>query len=137
MRTVPIPDALDHGAWSVTEHSPRSKLVAEICERLVEWSEIENRVIVRHWIVRLATMCCDPESVEAPWLYMRISTGDFGELTRSFAERGAKHQRTKQGEQQETERALLVINRHFPELEKAITGLMNHCARDPVSHKQP
>ena len=137
MRTVPIPDSLDHGAFYGTEHSERSKLVAEICERLIEWSEMENREIVRHWIVRLATMCVDPESVEAPWLYMRISTGDLGELTRSFASRGATHNRTKQGEQQETERALAVIARHFPPLAKAISELMNHCARDPVSHKQP
>jgi hypothetical protein len=57
------------------------------------------------------------------WLYLRLSTGDLGQITTSFTELGRKRNRTKQAEQQETERALAVIARHFPELAGAINDL--------------
>ena len=68
-------------------------------------------------------MAGDPESTEAVWLYLRLSTGDLAELTTSFSELGKKRNRTKQAEQQETERAMLVVARHFPELKEALLQL--------------
>jgi hypothetical protein len=65
----------------------------------------------------------DPESTEALWLYLRLSTGDLSQVTTSFSELGKKRRRSKQAEQQETERALKVITRHFPELAGAINEL--------------
>ena len=77
------------------------------------------------WLSRLGTIAGDPESSEALWLYLRLSTGDLGQLTKTFTELGGKHNRTKQAEAQETERALRVIQRHFPEVADAIEQLLH------------
>jgi len=107
---VPLQPNLTTNPWAQLERPKRAELVGEIAERLIEWRE-------------LGRMGADPESTEAIWLYLRLSTGDLGQLTRSFTELGKKHNRTKQAEQQETERALGVIARHFPELAGAINDL--------------
>jgi hypothetical protein len=81
---------------------------------------------VKLWIMSLATIASDDESTEAVWLYLRISTGDLGELTASYSELGKKRNRTKQAQQQETERAMRVIARHKPQLAKHLGELLRH-----------
>ena len=123
MNFVPLTPNLATHPWQELERPKRAELVGEIAERLIEWSELEGRPRVHRWISQVARMGGDPESTEAMWLYLRLSTGDLGELTSSFTELGKKRSRTKQAEQQETERAMAVIARHFPELEKALNDL--------------
>ena len=123
MNFVPLTPNLTTHPWHELERPKRAELVGEIAERLIEWSELEGRPRVHRWISQVARMGGDPESTEAMWLYLRLSTGDLGELTSSFTELGKKRSRTKQAEQQETERAMAVIARHFPELEKALNDL--------------
>jgi hypothetical protein len=120
---VPLTPNLTTNPWAEFERPERAKVVGEICERLIEWSELEGRRKVHRWINQVGVMGCDPESTEAMWLYLRLSTGDVGQITTSFTELGRKRNRTKQAEQQETERALAVIARHFPELAGAINDL--------------
>lgn len=123
MNFVPLQPNLTTNPWADMERPKRAELVGEISERLVEWSEVEGRRRVHRWITQVARMGGDPESTEAMWLYLRLSTGDLGQITTSFTELGRKRNRTKQAEQQETERALAVIARHFPELAGAINDL--------------
>lgn len=123
MNFVPLQPNLTTNPWAQLERPKRAELVGEIAERLIEWRELETPERVHRWIYNLGRMGADPESTEAIWLYLRLSTGDLGQLTRSFTELGKKHNRTKQAEQQETERALGVIARHFPELAGAINDL--------------
>lgn len=126
MKTQPLSAHIQTSAYEGQERSLRSQLVGEICERLIEWSEVENREKVKLWIMSLATIASDDESTEAVWLYLRISTGDLGQLTASYSELGRQRNRTKQAQQQETERAMRVIAKHKPQLAKHLAELLRH-----------
>lgn len=73
----------------------------------------------------LGAIASDPDSNEALWLYVRISTGDLGQLTASYSELGRQRNRTKQAQQQETERAMRVIAKHKPQLAKHMSELLS------------
>jgi len=128
VKTIPLYAGISQGIETSPERTPRSALVAEIAERLCEWRDMDGPRKVHSWLSRLATIGGDPESSEALWLYLRISTGDMSQLSASFTELGAQHHRTKQAEQQETERALRVIQRHFPEVARELKQLTQHFA---------
>ena len=135
MKTQPLSPAISEGAYCTPERSERAGIVGEICERLQEWSELDSRSRVHSWLCRLATLGGDAESTEALWMYLRISTGDLSQVSASFSELGATHHRSKQAEQQETERALRVIQRHFPELAHELQELTRHFASDSQKTK--
>lgn len=123
MKTVQLNDNIVENPWGEVQRSKRAELMAEIAERLIEWKELESPERVHSWLTRVATLGGDPESSGAVWYYLRIATGDLGQLTASFSELGASRHCTKQAEQQETERAMRVIGRHFPEVAKALSEL--------------
>lgn len=128
MKTFPLSPSVSADGRGVSDRSERAAIMGEICERLVEWSEMRSRREVHSWLCRLATIGGDADSSEALWLYLRISSGDLSQLTASFSELGAVRHRTKQAEQQEMERAVAVIQRHFPELAAALQSLTQHFA---------
>ena len=128
MKTLPLSPSVSADGRGVSDRSERAAIMGEICERLVEWSEMRSRREVHSWLCRLATIGGDADSSEALWLYLRISSGDLSQLTASFSELGAVRHRTKQAEQQEMERAVAVIQRHFPELAAALQSLTQHFA---------
>jgi len=123
VKLVPLNANIAESAYGEVQRSKRAELMGEICERLIEWAELESRETVHRWITRIATLSGDPESREAVWLYLRIGTGDLSQLTASFSELGAQHTMTKQAQQQEDERARRVIGRHFPEVHRALADL--------------
>lgn len=108
------------------ERSEEALIIGEICERITELAEMSSSTRARtaKWLMRVAALFADRESTDAGWLYLRLSTGDLSQLTSSFSEMGGARHRTKQAEQQEQERALKVIARHFPELQSAIVELL-------------
>lgn len=129
MKTLPLSSGISHGTWETpTDRSERATLVGEISERLIEWRQIDGPKRVHSWLSRLATLGGDAESKDALWLYLRMSTGDLSQLTASFTELGAQSHCTKQAKQQEHERALRVIARHFPELARELQQLTRHFA---------
>jgi hypothetical protein len=103
--------------------SEAALIQAEIASRILEMSELISRDRVVHWLSSLCTLAADRESREAFWLYLRIATGDLGELTRSYESKGESRCCTKQGEQQEHERAMAVIRKHLPAVGEAIRQL--------------
>lgn len=123
MRTCPLGPQHDKQPNPPAPRTARGVLICEISERLLEWAEMESRQKVYCWLTRLATLAGDREATDAIWLYLRLSTGDLGQLTASFSELGAARHRTKQAQAQETDRALRVIARHFPELADEINAL--------------
>ena len=125
MKTLPLSPHLATTAspWSQSPRSESIAILGEVSERLIEWAEHEGRHRVSSWLMRVSTLASDPESVDAVWLYLRLSTGDLSQLTASFSELGEARHRTKQAQAQEHSRALKVIARHFPELREAIDGL--------------
>lgn len=123
MKTVPLSPNLSAPAVAALTRSTEAVLVGEIAERLVEWGEAMGRDRPALWLMRLATLAQDKESTDALLLYLRLCTGDLGQLTASFSELGAARHRSKQGEQQEEERALRVMARHFPEVRRVIEEL--------------
>lgn len=130
MKTIPLsPHLTAPPAWD-DRRSPGALLVGEIAERLIEWSEAEGRERAARWLMRVATLVSDQESTDAWLLYLRLSTGDLGQITTSFRVLGEARHRTKQGEQQEQERSLRVIARHFPELRVAIDEMLGKLKRD-------
>lgn len=128
MKTLPLSPAISREVYPPSDRSLRATLVGEISERLLEWAESRTRKEVHSWLCRLATIGGDKDSTEALWLYLRVSTGDLAQLSASFTDLGAVHHRSKQAEQQEMERAIHVIGRHFPELATQLQALTRHFA---------
>lgn len=125
MKTYPLSPHLSNAAspWSQDKRDESAAIMGEIAQRLIEWSEIDGRHRVSSWLMRVSTLASDPDSVDAVWLYLRLSTGDLSQLTASFSELGEARHRSKQAQAQEHGRALKAIARHFPELAEAIKGL--------------
>lgn len=130
MKTQPLSISISESAYSGHERSERAAIVGEICERLIEWRDMDGRERVHSWLSRLSTLGGDHDSKDALWLYLRLATGDLSQLTMSFSELGLKHHDTKQAEQQEHEKAVAVIARHFPELAKELQFLTRHFAAE-------
>ena len=108
------------------QRSEEAVLMGEIAERLCEWAELRGRDRPARWLMRVSALAADRDSLLAWQTYMRLASGDRHQLTASFSEMGAARAASKQAEQQEQERALLVIKRHFPELGAAIDELMRY-----------
>lgn len=124
MKTVPLSPNYSAPVVDALVRSTEAVLVGEIAERLVEWGEAMGRDRPARWLMRVAALAADDRSTDALLIYLRLSTGDLAQITASFSELGAKRARSKQGEQQEQERALHVIASHYPELKTAITELL-------------
>lgn len=110
--------------------SHAAAITGEIAERLLELGEVQGEARTQKWLLRLATLF-GSECPRAGWVYLRIQTGDLGELTASHSEHGEQMARSKQAEHKETDEALRVITRHYPELGKAINELRHICPAQP------
>ena len=123
MKTVPLSPSLP-SRESTLERSEEAVLMGEIAERLVEWADLRGRDRPARWLMRVSALAADRDSLLAWQTYMRLASGDAGQLTASFSQMGAARAASKQAEQQEQERALRVIARHFPELRAAVDELL-------------
>ena len=130
MNTVALSGNLQIPPPPVT--SDQARLVAEVAERLIEWSDMACRERVLRWVQRVAGLGrdCPP----AMWIYLRLQTGDMSELTRSYRELGIDRCESKQAVQQELERVMAVLTAHYPEMADAVQELRRisfvaQCAR--------
>lgn len=108
----------------VTPKSKAAILASEICERIAEAEadDAMGHTKAALFIVRLGNIF--NKEPRAFWIVVRLFSGDLAELTRSYSEMArTKDRKSKQAVQQEWEKALSSIVRHFPELTEAIEQL--------------
>lgn len=105
------------------ERSEEAAAFSEIAARMVEMEETGHAHTARLWWQKVAGLFSDPRCPRAGWVYLRLASGDLGQVTTSFAERGKKMARSRQAEQQELERAFEVIRDYEidPRLSEALT----------------
>ena len=106
----------DEAAPAVTTQA----LAAEICQRLVEWAEVEGGAILRpaDWLVR-----CGKLYTESPvgfWLYITSQTGNSETIAKSLEQLARDACSKKQGVHQNVARALEKIDAVFPGLGAAM-----------------
>lgn len=103
------------------ERSEEAAIVGEMARRLLDIRETSSAHRATSLIAKLHALCLI--NPEAFWMVVSLLTGDLSEITRSYEELGAERGRSKQGQQQAIERVLFALNRHFPELAKAVIEL--------------
>lgn len=103
------------------ERSEEAAIAGEIARRFIELREASSAHRATMLISKMHAL--SQVHPEALWLVMSLLTGDLSEVTRSYADMGKEHCRSKQGEEQSRARALEAINRHFPQLAKAVIDL--------------
>jgi hypothetical protein len=100
------------------EPNTGAQICAEIANRLVEWSEVESKSRVAHWLgTVLALHRQDPAAM---WLYLAWQTGDTSRIAASFEERGGATALPRQAVQQATARAFEAIRLVLPDLAQAM-----------------
>lgn len=110
-----------------TERSEEAAIAGEIARHVLEWREHTSGSRAIGFITKLSALHhIEPAAV---WVVLRLLTGDLSEVTRSYADLGAEGSRSKQACQQEQERVLRAIERHYPELSAAIVQLRHITAK--------
>lgn len=103
------------------ERSDEAAIAAEIAARFIELRQATSGARAASLIAKMhALSLVHPEAL---WLVMSLLTGDLSEVTRSYADMGREHCKSKQAVEQERARALIGITRHFPALAKAVFEL--------------
>jgi len=103
------------------ERSEEAAIVGELARHFLDLKEATSAHRAATLISKLhALSLCHPEAI---WLVLSLLTGDLTEITKSYADMGKEHARTKQGEEQARARAIEAIRRHFPKLAIAVIEL--------------
>lgn len=103
------------------ERSEEAAIAGEIARRFLELREASSGHRASMLIARMHAL--HQVHPEALWLVLSLLTGDMSEITRSYADMGREHGKSKQGVEQERSRAMEGINRHFPQLAQAVVEL--------------
>jgi predicted component of type VI protein secretion system len=103
------------------ERSEEAAIAGEIARRFIELREASSAHRATMLISKMHAL--SQVHPEALWLVMSLLTGDLTEITRSYADMGKAHAKSKQAVEQERSRALEGIQRHFPGLAKAVIDL--------------
>jgi ribosomal protein L18E len=114
------------------DRSEEAAIWGEIARRLMDAKEATSGHRASVMISKLhALSLIHPEAL---WLVVSLLTGDLSEITKSYAEMGREHAKSKQAIEQERSRALAGIQRHFPQLAKAVIQLRHITAEiDPTN----
>jgi len=112
------------------ERGEESAIVGEIATRFLELKELTSASRAATLISKLhALSLVHPEAL---WLVMSLLTGDLTEITKSYADMGKEHAKSKQAVEQERSRAIDGIRRHFPKLAIAVVEL-RHITSPPLN----
>lgn len=109
------------------ERSEEAAIAGEIARRFIELKEASSAHRATMLISKMHAL--SQVHPEALWLVMSLLTGDMSEITRSYADMGKEHAKTKQAVEQERSRAMIGIQRHFPHLAKAVIELRHITSR--------
>lgn len=102
-------------------------ILAEVCERIVELRELVGPTRAAGFFSKMAAIW----SVEpaAFWTVTKLMTGNLDELSRSYTTAGRADAMSKQAMQQQAERSVAVIRRHYPLLAQALIDLKRMTAK--------
>lgn len=104
------------------ERSEERAIESEIAVRLLELREATSRDRVVAFISKLHAIASLTER-EAIWVVLELMTGDLGAITKPYEETGRERSLDKQAIQQQMERVIIGIRRHYPELAGVIVQL--------------
>ncbi len=106
----------------VTERSQHTVLYSEICSRLLEDMEAgEDETRAFAFIAKLyAIGTIDPEAFR---MVIALTTGDLSQITYTYSQLGKARHRSKQAQQQCTERVIRALKLHFPHLANVIVEI--------------
>ena len=126
MQYVPLSPKIPYEAQTI-ERSEESAIAGEIACHLLEFAEATSKSKCLSLIQKLnAISLAYPPAL---WVVLKLLTGDMSEITRSYSNIGEQSGRTKQGVQQEEERVLIALHRHYPELGHVIIQLRGITAK--------
>lgn len=115
------------------ERSEEAAIAGEIARRFLDLKEATSAHRAAMLISKMhALSLIHPEAL---WIVMALLTGDLSEITRSYEEMGRDHGKSKQAVEQERSRAMIAINRHFPDLAKALIQLRHITSQIAPPHE--
>ncbi len=117
------------------ERSEEAAIAGEIARHFLDLREASSAYRATMLISKMHAL--SQVHPEALWLVMSLLTGDLTEITRSYADMGKEHARSKQAEEQSRARALNLINIHFPSLATAIIELRGITSDIQSRRKEP
>jgi hypothetical protein len=109
-----------------TERSEEAAIQSEIFRLFGDLRRDVGRARAGHALQKMFALY--QASPTAFWLVQRIMEGDLDIISTSYAELGAEGCRSKQAVQQETERAMSVLDRHYPTAAAVIVQLFGMTA---------
>lgn len=127
MRFTPLDQSHADIPHHDSERSEEAAIIAEIARHFLELREKKSESRSAAFLNRLHSI----HQVEpaALWVVLRLLTGDLDEITRSYSDMGKENARSKQAIQQEMERVIIAIDRHWPRLSAAIIQLRSITAQ--------
>lgn len=116
------------------ERSEEAAIAGEIARRLLDMAETSSRERVIMFISKLyAIQHLDREAL---WVVLSLMTGDLSAVTESYQAAGKKRGLDKQAMQQQMERVIVSIRKHYPHLATAIVHLRHVTAKMGPQHEE-
>lgn len=127
MRPVPLNDNLADRSTQGGGRTEEAAIHAEIAERMLELREIVGPLRASGFFEKMVAIWhVEPAAF---WVVTRLLTGDLSQVTMSYTQIGKQDSRSKQATQQELERVIIAIRRHYPQLADAIVQIRNVSAK--------
>lgn len=117
------------------ERSEETAIESEIAVRLLELRAATSRDRVVAFLSKLYVIATLKER-EALWVVLELLSGDLGAVTKPYIESGREHALDKQAVQQQMERVIAAIGRHYPEAARAIVQLRRVTANVELNERK-
>lgn len=113
---------------TVLERSEVNAILSEVAARLLEVRTIPGEETKAFGFV--ARLCAIGHlDAEAFWMVLALTSGDLRYITEAYSQLGKARNRSKQAQQQATERVLRRLSSHFPELTDVIIQIRHITAQ--------
>lgn len=109
-----------------TERSEEAAIQSEIFRAFGDLRRDVGRARAGHALQKMYALY--QASPTAFWLVQRVMEGDLSLFSTSYAQLGAEECKSKQAVQQETERAMAILHRHYPKAAAVIVSLFGMTA---------
>lgn len=126
MQTVPLSPKLSDAAHEI-ERTEEAAIVGEIAVHIIEYRDKTSASRAVSLIQKLYAI--QSLNKDAFWIVLHLLTGDLAAITDSYSEQAAREALDKQAIQQRMERALKVLELHYPDLCATIIQLRHITAK--------